>query len=134
MLLSQIVPADVAQRERFVTSLAALDAPLVIDGGWLLPQGQDSALAPLIKVFRRLPADRFETVKLAGKETPADGPRVFLVDLTQDTVTARPVKVDLPEAIPEITDPERKTWPAVLVKAVGELKKKSKEVEEFLGK
>jgi hypothetical protein len=62
LLISQIVPADAANRERFVESLARLDATLMMDGGWLLPLGQESALAPLAKVYRRLPAESFQTV------------------------------------------------------------------------
>ena len=61
LLISQILPADAAYRERFVESLARLDATLMIDGGWLLPLGQEAALAPLAKVYRRLPAEPFET-------------------------------------------------------------------------
>jgi hypothetical protein len=45
----------------------------LIDGGWLLPQGQESALSPLVKVFRRLPAEAFQTVKLS------DQPRELIV-------------------------------------------------------
>jgi hypothetical protein len=62
LLVSQIVPADAAYRERFIESLARLDATTMIDGGWLLPLGQEAALAPLAKVYRRLPAEPFETV------------------------------------------------------------------------
>lgn len=66
LLISQLQPADVAARERLVSSIARLDCPLVIDGGWLLPLGQQSSLAPLVKVFRRLPAEPFETVTQAN--------------------------------------------------------------------
>jgi hypothetical protein len=62
LLISQLQPADAAARERFVSSIARLDAPLIIDGGWLLPLGQESSLLPLVKVFRRLPAEPFELV------------------------------------------------------------------------
>jgi hypothetical protein len=65
LLISQIAPADASQRERFVQSLARLDATLMIDGGWLMPLGQEAALAPLFKVYRRLPAEPFETVRTA---------------------------------------------------------------------
>jgi len=65
LLLSEIVPADAQQRERFVRSLATLDAPLMIDGGWLLPLGQEAALAPLAKVYRRLPVEAFVTARPA---------------------------------------------------------------------
>jgi hypothetical protein len=61
LLISQIVPTDAAYRERFIESLVRLDATTMIDGGWLLPLGQEAALAPLAKVYRRLPAEPFET-------------------------------------------------------------------------
>jgi len=47
--------------------LARLDATLMIDGGWLLPLGQEAALAPLAKVYRRLPTEPFETAPQAGQ-------------------------------------------------------------------
>lgn len=59
LLISHIVPSAESQRERFVRSLIALDAPLLIDGGWMLPLGQEQSLASLIKVFRRLPTEPF---------------------------------------------------------------------------
>ena len=62
-LLSQISPAGAANRERLVHSIAVHDSPLLIDGGWLLPLGQEEALAPLVKVFRRLPAEPFATAQ-----------------------------------------------------------------------
>jgi hypothetical protein len=65
LLLPAIVPADAQQRKRFVQSLATLDAPLLFDGGWLLPLGQEAALAPLVQVFRRLPAEAFVTTRPA---------------------------------------------------------------------
>jgi hypothetical protein len=61
LLISQIVPADATQRERFVQSLADLDASLVIDGGWMLPLGQETGLTQLVKVYRKLPSATFET-------------------------------------------------------------------------
>jgi hypothetical protein len=65
LLISHMAPADAANRERFVESLARLDASLMIDGGWLLPLGQESALAPFAKVYRRLPAEPFQTAKIS---------------------------------------------------------------------
>ena len=67
LLLAQISPADAANRQRLVHSLALLDAPLLIDGGVMLPLGQEEALAPLVKVFRRLPAERFSTAAPQGR-------------------------------------------------------------------
>lgn len=59
LLISQILPAGATQRERFARSIAKSDSPLLMDGGWLLPLGQENALEPLVKVFRRLPPDPF---------------------------------------------------------------------------
>jgi hypothetical protein len=62
LLVAQISPADAANRQRLVHSLARHDSTLLIDGGWLLPLGQEEPLRPLVKVFRRLPAEPFVTV------------------------------------------------------------------------
>jgi hypothetical protein len=75
-----------------------------------------------------------ETVKVGGAEIKRNGPRVFLVDLTQDKVKYRPVNVELPGAVPDFNDAEKKTWPATAVRAVDELCKKSPEVKIFLNR
>jgi len=64
LLVSQLSPAGKQNRQRFVQSLTRLDCEAIFDGGWLLPLGQQESLEPLIAAYRRLPADRFET--LAG--------------------------------------------------------------------
>ena len=61
-LVSQLVPAGAANRRRFVHALAALDAQVMCDGGWLLPLGQEGTLANVIATYRRLPAVPFKTV------------------------------------------------------------------------
>jgi hypothetical protein len=75
-----------------------------------------------------------ETVKVGGAELKRNGPRVFLVDLTQEKVTYRPVRVELPEAVPDFDDAGKKTWAATAVRAVDELCKKSGEVKLFLNR
>jgi hypothetical protein len=50
----------------------------MIDGGWLLPLGQEDSLAPLVKVYRRLPAERFETIPSAP-QSPESGPSNELI-------------------------------------------------------
>ncbi|HEV3417108.1 MAG TPA: family 10 glycosylhydrolase, partial [Pirellulales bacterium] len=62
LLVSQLSPSQDDNRRRFVHSLAALDSDAMFDGGWLLPLGQEPALKDLIAAYRRLPAERFETV------------------------------------------------------------------------
>lgn len=71
-LVAQIPPAGNSYRERFIRSLAQHDAALLVDGGWLLPLGQEAELAPLAKVFRRLPVDAFTAVppKSPDGQTP----------------------------------------------------------------
>src|SRR5262249_37821697 len=77
LLISQIVPADTSQRERFVQSLARLGATLMIDGGWMMPLGQEAALAPLAKVYRRLPAEPFEPARAAAAQPAELGARTL---------------------------------------------------------
>jgi hypothetical protein len=67
LLISQLLPADAAYRERFVASIAQLDAATIIDGGWMMPIGQQAALAPLVKTYRRLPSEPFETISTSGQ-------------------------------------------------------------------
>ena len=61
--IAQIPPAGPAARQRFVQSIAALDARTLIDGGWLLPLGQEASLRELAQVYRRLPPEPFRTVE-----------------------------------------------------------------------
>jgi hypothetical protein len=70
-LVAQLQPADSRCRQRFVSSLARLDAPLIIDGGWMLPLGQEDSLEHLVKVFRRLPAEAFTLVKPTAEAADA---------------------------------------------------------------
>lgn len=55
-----LAPAAAAGRQRLVHSLAALDAQMTIDAGWLLPLGQDDPARGIVTVYRRLPAERFK--------------------------------------------------------------------------
>lgn len=82
----------------------------------------------------RTHALKSEAVKVGGTEVKPGGPRVFLVDLSGEKVTYRPVKVDLPAAVPDFDDGEKKTWAATAVRAVDELCKKSPEIKTFLGR
>jgi hypothetical protein len=61
-LVSQMSPAGVENRQRFVHSLARLDSEVFFDGGWLLPMGQEESLAAIVAAFRRLPAGKFESL------------------------------------------------------------------------
>jgi hypothetical protein len=61
-LVSQPVPAGEQNRRRFVHSLAALDAQVMIDGGWLLPLGQEESTRQLAAAYRLLPPIRCQPV------------------------------------------------------------------------
>ncbi len=61
-LATEAVPAAWQNRRRLAHSLATLDAQVVVDGGWLLPMGQEESLRPLVAVFRQLPAMRMERI------------------------------------------------------------------------
>jgi hypothetical protein len=61
-LVSQPVPAGEQNRQRFVHSLATLDAQVMIDGGWLLPMGQEETTRELAATYRALPPVRFQPV------------------------------------------------------------------------
>lgn len=66
-LVTHFSPAGAEARRRFVDSVARMDAQWIIDGGWMLPLGQEQELRSIVAAFRRLPAERFETL-----EAPAD--------------------------------------------------------------
>jgi hypothetical protein len=58
-LLTHAVPAADRNRQRFVHSLATLEAQALVDGGLLLPLGQEAAMADFVQVYRRLPEAQF---------------------------------------------------------------------------
>jgi len=62
-LFAQPSPSAEANRRRLARTLAASDASVIFDGGWMLPMGQEDALRPWLEAYRRLPAVRFHTVE-----------------------------------------------------------------------
>ena len=46
-------------RQRFAESLAGHDAQILIDGGWMLPLGQEEATHRFAAAFRQLPPVHF---------------------------------------------------------------------------
>ncbi len=58
-LLTQTVPSGQQNRRRFIESLAAMDSQILIDGGWMLPLGQDESLRTMAAAYRQLPPVRF---------------------------------------------------------------------------
>ncbi|MBX9790330.1 MAG: family 10 glycosylhydrolase [Pirellulales bacterium] len=102
-LVSQLVPAGAANRRRFVHSVAALDAQVMCDGGWLLGLGQESALSEVIATYRRLPAVSFKTVPVDSQpvtvRTAVAGGRTYLY-LANDSPWPVDVRLDLATAAP----------------------------------
>ena len=65
---------DLHNRERFIHSLATLDAQAMFDGGWLLPLGQEETIRELLSVYRELPGRRIRDGRRrnsAGGDSPA---------------------------------------------------------------
>ena len=92
-LISQISPAGAENRRRLIHSLAVHDSSLLIDGGWMLPLGQEDALHSLAKVFRRLPAEPFAT---AAPKVDKAGQGVVVRTLATTTKTYFYVVNDTP--------------------------------------
>jgi hypothetical protein len=69
-----------------------------------------------------------ETLKVGGKESGKDGPRVFLVDLAEEKPKCVAIKL-VPKAVPDFID--EKSWGREIVQAVKELKETSPEAKEF---
>lgn len=73
-LVPQFARSEGLHRERFVHAIATSDTRLLIEGGWMTPLGQEDALASLLKVFRRLPDEPFQTAQPKngiGSQQPA---------------------------------------------------------------
>ena len=64
-LVTEAVPSGARNRQRFVHSLATMDSQILVDGGWLLPLGQEDALRNVVAAYRRLPPVRFAAVAAA---------------------------------------------------------------------
>ena len=62
LLVGQPSPSGSLNRQRFIHALATLDSSAMIDGGWLLPLGEEESLAELVATYRELPAAHFETI------------------------------------------------------------------------
>lgn len=71
-----------------------------------------------------------ETITIDGKESKTSDGRVFLVDLTQDKPTCQALKVEPPKTVPDLA--RKGDAIKVVEEAVEDLKKRSKEVREFL--
>ena len=92
LLAPQVVPAGPACRRHIVHSLASRDLNTWLDGGWTVLRDQHGWLAPIVDVFRRLPAEAFETVQVPTNL----GTRMVLRTLAKDGVTYAYVVNDSP--------------------------------------
>lgn len=101
-LLMEALPSSYFNRQRFVHSLAAIDAQVIADGGWLLPLGQDDVLASFWQAYRELPAVRFQTYEKSPQpvviRTYADQRRtwMYLVNDSDWACSAR-LRIDIPQ-------------------------------------
>ena len=75
-----------------------------------------------------------EVIKVGDTELKEGDPRVFLVDFTQEKVSYRPVKVDLPDEAPDLKDLDTNAWSEKALRTVEQLRKNSPVVKEFLEK
>jgi hypothetical protein len=73
LLLTQAVPSGMQNRQRFAESLAGHDAQILIDGGWMLPLGQEGATQRFAAAYRQLPPVHF----IDADESHAGQPVVF---------------------------------------------------------
>jgi hypothetical protein len=79
--LQLVTPSDWQNRKRFVESVRHLDSRLMLDGGWLLPMGQERSLIDLVDVFTRLPDLPFDTVESSNSKVNS-GPVVVRQAIT----------------------------------------------------
>ena len=71
-------------RKPFIESLVNSDTFHLLQGGWLLPFGSESSLRDMFETIKRLPKDRFQTVRLP--DSVAKSP-ITLRELRLDDVT-----------------------------------------------
>ncbi|MCH9653036.1 MAG: family 10 glycosylhydrolase [Planctomycetes bacterium] len=64
-LVSQASPAGLANRQRYIHTIATMDPYLIFDGGWTIPFGQEQATQSIRTQLQKLPARPFQTIKNA---------------------------------------------------------------------
>lgn len=62
-MIHQPIPFGWENRRRFAQGLGEMDTPLICDGGWRLPWGEEANLRGWLAGFRRLPAGTFQDVR-----------------------------------------------------------------------
>lgn len=83
-LAAQVSPAGDANRRRFARCLARGDRTVVFDGGWMLPRGQEEALADTLAVLRHLPGRKLASTV----QTPLTKPVILRTEEFKDHTTA----------------------------------------------
>lgn len=63
LLISHFSASAEQHRRRLIHSLETLDVQTFVEGGWMLPMGQEDALRELFATYRHLPRVRFETIE-----------------------------------------------------------------------
>ncbi len=61
-LVAHVTPSGAPYRERFAHALARNDSLMLMDGGWMLPLGQEKAMQAFAATYRSLPAVRFKSI------------------------------------------------------------------------
>jgi hypothetical protein len=74
-----------------------------------------------------------QSLRIGGREVKGGDSRVFVVDVTGESVTCTPVKVELPKEVPDISQGKREEWDAVIDRAIEQLRKDSPELAKLLG-
>ena len=71
VLFAHIAESEKYSRQRFIHQLALRDVSCLLDGGWMLPLGQEESLRPLFDVLRRLPAKPFASLQPKASGFPS---------------------------------------------------------------
>lgn len=83
-LISTLAATEGEARKPFIESLVKSDTFHLLQGGWLLPLGSEASLREMFETIKRLPKDRFQTVRLP--DSVAKSP-ITLRELRVDDVT-----------------------------------------------
>ena len=71
VLFAHIAESEKYNRQRFIHQLAIRDVSCLLDGGWVLPLGQEESVRPLFDVLRRLPAKPFASLQPKASGFPS---------------------------------------------------------------
>ena len=71
VLFAHITESEKYSRQRFVHQLALRDVSCLLDGGWMLPLGQEESVRPLFETLRKLPAGPFASLQPKASGFPS---------------------------------------------------------------